>query len=263
MPAVGAFSGTPASIKASDEPQTVAIDEEPFELGDLGDHPYRVGKFGGRRQHRMDGAPGKFAMADLAPPGRTHAASFADRIGGEIIMQQEALLISALQPIDILLVFAGPERGDDEGLSFAAGEQGRTMGARQNAHLREDRSHRLHVAPIDTDARVENVPAHDLGLEIVEGLGDEIFRETCLAFGRRKRCEDSGLDRVDRIVAVLFRGDLIGFAKLRLGKLAHRRLDRALVVGDEIARFLGRLFGEPDNRLDHRLEALMAGHDRL
>ena len=31
MPATGAFSGTPASIIASDEPQTVAIEEEPFD----------------------------------------------------------------------------------------------------------------------------------------------------------------------------------------------------------------------------------------
>ena len=31
MPAVARFSGTPASINANDEPQTVAIDEEPFD----------------------------------------------------------------------------------------------------------------------------------------------------------------------------------------------------------------------------------------
>ena len=31
MPAVGRFSGTPASISASDDPHTVAIDDEPFD----------------------------------------------------------------------------------------------------------------------------------------------------------------------------------------------------------------------------------------
>src|SRR6476646_11983610 len=31
MPATGAFSGMPASIIASDDPQTEAIDEEPFD----------------------------------------------------------------------------------------------------------------------------------------------------------------------------------------------------------------------------------------
>ena len=31
MPETGRISGTPASIRASDEPQTVAIDEEPLD----------------------------------------------------------------------------------------------------------------------------------------------------------------------------------------------------------------------------------------
>ena len=97
MPAVGRFSGTPASIKASDEPQTVAMEDEPFDFGDLRDDPDRVGKFRRRRQHRTDGAPGKLAMADFAPSGRAHAAGLADRIGREIIMEQEALLVGALE----------------------------------------------------------------------------------------------------------------------------------------------------------------------
>ena len=31
MPAVGRFSGTPASIRASEVPQTVAIEDDPFD----------------------------------------------------------------------------------------------------------------------------------------------------------------------------------------------------------------------------------------
>ena len=31
MPAIGRFSGTPASISASEAPQTVAIDDEPLD----------------------------------------------------------------------------------------------------------------------------------------------------------------------------------------------------------------------------------------
>ena len=31
MPATGDFNGTPASISARDEPQTVAIEDEPFD----------------------------------------------------------------------------------------------------------------------------------------------------------------------------------------------------------------------------------------
>ena len=31
MPAIGRLSGTPASIRASEAPQTVAIEDEPFD----------------------------------------------------------------------------------------------------------------------------------------------------------------------------------------------------------------------------------------
>ena len=183
MPAVGAFSGTPASISASEEPQTVAIDEEPFEFGDLGDDADRVGEFRRRRQHRPDGAPGELAVADFAPAGRAHAARLADRIGREVVVEQEALLVGAFERVDVLLVLAGAERGDDQRLRLAAGEQRRAVRARQDADLRQDRPHRLHVAPVDADAVVENVPAHDLGLQIVEGFADLLLGELGFAIG--------------------------------------------------------------------------------
>ena len=44
MPATGRSRGTPASIIDSDEPQTVAIDDDPLDLGDLGDHAHGVGE---------------------------------------------------------------------------------------------------------------------------------------------------------------------------------------------------------------------------
>ena len=84
-------------------------------------------------------------------------------------MQQEALLVGALQAVDVLLVLAGAERGDDHRLRLAAGEQGRAVRARQEADLGDDRAHRLHVAPVDADAAVEDGVAHHLGLQVVEG----------------------------------------------------------------------------------------------
>ena len=177
MPAVGAFSGTPASISASEVPQTVAIDEEPFELGDLRDDAQRVGELRGGRQHRTDGAPGELAVADFAAAGRTHAAGLADGIGREVVVEQEALLVGALERVDVLLVLAGAERGDDQRLRLAAREQRRAMGARQHADFGDDRAHGLHVAAVDADAGVENVPAHDLGLQLLEDLADLLLGE--------------------------------------------------------------------------------------
>jgi hypothetical protein len=65
----------------------------------------------------------------------------------------------------ILLVLAGAERRDAEGLRLTAGEQRRTMGARQNADFGDDRADRLRVAAVDARAGVEDVPANDLRLE--------------------------------------------------------------------------------------------------
>ena len=95
MPAVGRFRGTPASISASEAPQTDAIDDEPFELGDLGDHAHRVGEFVVRRQDRMDRAPGQLAVADLAALGAAETSGFTDRVGREVVVQQELLLVGS------------------------------------------------------------------------------------------------------------------------------------------------------------------------
>ena len=111
MPAVGRFSGTPASISASEAPQTEAIDEEPFELGDLRDDAHGVGELVMRRQHRVDRAPGELAVADLAALGAAETAGLADRVGRKVIVQQERLLVRSRQRVDILLVLAGTERG--------------------------------------------------------------------------------------------------------------------------------------------------------
>ncbi len=92
-------------------------------------------------------------------------------------MQQEALLVGALQAVDELLVLAGAERGDDHRLRFAAGEQGRAMRARQQADLRHDGAHGLHVAPVDADAAVEDVEPHDLGLQVVKDVADLLLGE--------------------------------------------------------------------------------------
>ena len=122
MPAVGRFNGTPASISASEAPQTVHR-AGAVRLGDFRDDAQRVRKFMRRRKHRTKGAPGEFAVADFAAFGAAHAASFADRVGREVVMQQKAFFVSSRQRVDILFVFAGTECGDDQRLGFAAGEQ--------------------------------------------------------------------------------------------------------------------------------------------
>src|SRR5215217_7716344 len=134
-------------------------------FGDLGHDTDRVGELFDRGTDRVDGAPGELAMADFATTRATHAASFTHRIGREVVVQQEVLLLGAFEAIDILLVFAGAEGGNDQRLGFAAGEQRRTVGTGQNANFGNDRADGREVTAVDAQTGVEHVPAHNLGLQ--------------------------------------------------------------------------------------------------
>jgi hypothetical protein len=119
-------------------------------LGDLGDDADGVGEVFLRRQDRTNCSPRQFAMADFTPSRCADAAGFTDREGREVVMQQERLLVGSVQRVDPLLVFAGAERCDHDRLRFTAGEQRRTVRARQQADFRNDRTHGDEVTAVDT-----------------------------------------------------------------------------------------------------------------
>ena len=109
-------------------------------------------------------------MAGFAARRGAEAADFTDRIGREVIVQHEARVGEALQPVDHLLGFLGAERGGDDRLRLAAGEQGRAVGARQEADHRLDRADGLGVAAVDAAAFLEDRAADDVGLEALDRL---------------------------------------------------------------------------------------------
>ena len=213
-----------------------------------------------RRQHGADGAPGELAVADLAPLGAAETAGFADRVGREVVVQQERLFIRSRQRVDVLLVLAGTERGHDQRLGLAAGEQRRAVGARQHADFGDDVAHRLGVAAVDALAGVENVPANDLGFEFLEHAGDaELVVFRLLAFGEEVR-HRLFLDGADRGITLLLDRDRVGGAQFLLDQAEHFLFDRGIVDDRDVARLLGGLLGELDDRLDDRLEVAMAEH---
>ena len=195
-------------------------------------------------------------------PGRADAAGLADRERREVVVQQERLLVGALQRVDELLVLAGAERRHHQGLGLAAGEQRRAVGARQHADLGHDRAHRLDVAAVDAAAGVEDVPAHDLGFELLEDAGDAAAcRMRGFSTPSGKKCRhDLGLGGLDRLVARHLVGDRVGGAQVLLDEAEHLLLERGIVGHRELARLLRGLLGEPDDRLDHRLEMPVAEH---
>ncbi|KTT91493.1 hypothetical protein NS44R_14805, partial [Mammaliicoccus sciuri] len=70
-------------------------------LGDLGDHADRVRELVMRRQHRVDRAPGELAVADLAALGAAEPTGFTDRVGREVVVQQERFLVRPRQRVDV------------------------------------------------------------------------------------------------------------------------------------------------------------------
>ncbi len=178
-------------------------------------------------------------------------------------MEQEPLLIGPVQRIDILLVLARAERGDDHRLRFAAREQSRAMGAGQHPDLGQDRAHGGQIPPVDAALVVENVPAHDLGLSLVERLRDLAGGKLRVGARGRERAKHLRLGGVDGGVTLLLLGDRIGGAQIGLARIHDRLLDRGVIVRLEVARLLGGLLGQPDDRLKDRLECGVAGHHRL
>src|SRR3984893_16408547 len=141
-------------------------------------------------------------MTDFPASGLAQGAGLADRIGGEIVMQKEALLVGALQTIDVLLVLPGAKRRDDQRLRLTPGKKRRTVRARQDAGFRDNRTDRLDIAPVDSDPGVEDVPADNLGLQIVKDLGDLFLGKLRLGIGWEKGGEDFCPHRIDRDIAV-------------------------------------------------------------
>ena len=208
----------------------------------------------------MDRAPGQLAVADLAALGAAEPSGFTDRVGREVVVQQELLLVGPCQQVDVLLVLAGAERGHDHRLGLAAGEQRRAMGARQDADFGDDVADGLGVAAVDALAGVEDVPANDLGFQFLEHAGDaELVVFRLLAFREIVR-HHLFLDLADRGVAILLDRNGVGGAQLRLDQPEHFLFQRAFVDDLDVARLLGGLLGQLDDRLDHRLEMAMAEH---
>ena len=84
--------------------------------------------------------------------------------------------------------WAGAQGRHHQSLGFAAGEQGAAVGPGQDPHLAGDGSYGAGVPAVDSLAGAQNVAAHDVLLQALEGL----------------RHHGGGEARVDGLVGRLF-----------------------------------------------------------
>src|SRR5450759_1472496 len=213
-----------------------------------------------RRQHRVDRAPGQLAVADFTPLGAAHASGFTDRVGREVVVQQELLLVGARQGLDVLLVLAGAERGHDHRLRLAAGEQRRAMGAGQYADFGDDVADGLRIAAVDALAGIENVPANDLGFEFLEYAGDTLLVVFRLLPFREVVRHHLFFGLADRVIAVLLDRDRVRRPQLGFDQPEDFLFEHALVDNLDLARLFRGFLGQFYDRVDHRLKVPVSEH---
>jgi hypothetical protein len=77
--------------------------------------------------------------------------------------------------IEFLGVLASAERGEREGLGFAAAKDGRAMGARQNADFARDGADFVKAAAVEALAAVQDQSADGFLLNVIKRVIDDEF----------------------------------------------------------------------------------------
>ena len=130
-----------------------------------------------------------------------------------------------------------------------------------NADFRNDGTHGLDVAAIDAQTGIKDVPAYDLGLDLLEHAGNLL-----LGIGRVLRPlraevrQHLGFRGIGSAVAFHLVRDCIGRPQIRLDKRQHFLFKRGVVCRLQLARLLCRLFSQLDDGINHRLEVPVAEH---
>ncbi len=173
-------------------------------------------------------------------------------------MQQEVRFIGAGQRIDHLLVVAGAQRGDHEALGLASGEERRAVGARQEAGFAHNRTHRGGVTAIDPLAGFHDIAAQNRAFELLQSRAEVFIGQ--LLFGE---CFfDRGFCCRNRSGALLLVGDRVSGADFVLAHGFHGGEEVGVIRRLEVERLFGGIFGQINDQVDHRLDAVMGEFHR-
>ncbi len=204
-------------------------------------------------------------MTDFPALGTEHRAGLARAVRREVVVEQEIFLVLATDGIDDLAIAGGAERGGDDRLGLAASEQGRAVGARQDAGADGDRADRAQVATIDPHLGVEHLVAHGAVFEFGK-LGSDTLAiprlGLCIRMGKQ------GVDGVlaqrgDGVLALGLDGDPVGIGQSGTGG-RFQGGDQCMIGFRSLpGERLGADFGnEGVDRVDRGLQFAMAEHHR-
>ena len=194
-------------------------------LQNVGDDAHRVGPIGVAGQHREQRPLGQCTVTDFATAGAAQERHFANRERREVVVQHEALLGFAFEGLQPLHVFAGTQRGRDQRLGFAAGEDCRSVRAGQHADLDPDIADLVELAAVGTALLFDHLLAEDLLAQQVE-VADVAFLRPSIVFVVDGRLQ-LVLQLLDEPVAFVL-GILLGIGRvgIRRSPILVRRSSR-------------------------------------
>ena len=177
-------------------------------------------------------------------------------------MQQEVVLEGSRQALDQSGVPQGAERGGDDRLGFAAGEQGGPMRPGQQAHVNREGPDGGSVAAVYARLAVQHPAANQFLLQPGERIRHRLQVAVRLLFAA-KRFDDLLAQLADGRQPLHLVGDEVGVAQAvfrRLGNLCRQRFVGRFrrPVPSRLAGFLGQL----GDRIDHHLHFLVGEQHR-
>ncbi|MCY1393025.1 hypothetical protein D9M71_79120 [compost metagenome] len=223
-------------------------------LGDFRDDTDGVREVSLVRQHGSNAATRQTAVADFTTARAAHAAALAHRERREVVVQHEGVLALAFQGVEQLGITGGAKGGNDQGLGFAAGEQGRTVGLAEDADFDLQRADGAGVAAVDTRFAVDDVLANGAVFQQAEHVLDFTGRELAFAL-TGELGDDLFTQGVQGRITVLLDGNGVGFGnggtELSLDGVDQGGvLDRSAPVPGRLAGFGSQLGDGADDRLE-------------
>ena len=233
----------------------------------IGDDAHCVGERFFIGHDRLDAAFGQSSVTIFATTDPAIRLTFADGVGGEVIVEHEALGIFVEEPFDALFVLGGSKGDGDERLGFAALEDRGTVDARKDVDATFDRTHFFDAATVETLFREDNI-ADDAARESVKRDFEVLGSEEIRFFGTFGRFDDEFFarllfDRVARGGARKFADRLLRRAEVVVVLFRQRVKERFDVDRFELHLLGSDLFDEFELKRADFLDILVRGHDRF